>query len=169
MKNNTRVTLDRTTPRPCSAGWGLFGDPTPSHKIHRASPGTGQNQESSCGIWLLVTHLDNERHVQKDLDQLRRWSAVGDRPERVRNASCHLSGQQKRSGCCRLKCCAVAPTTSTGARQAYCGARVPVGCLEGDRSGRGETEKVQPATRDGDTYRVTIVANSHCPAPLKFG
>ena len=105
-----------------------------------------------------MAHLENERHVQKDLDQLRRWSAMGDRPERVRNASCHLSGQQKRSGCCRLKCCAVASTTSTRARQAYCGARVPVGCLEGDRSGRGETEKVQPATRDGDAHRVTIVA-----------
>ena len=56
-----------------------------------------------------MAHLKNERHVQQDLDPLRRWSAVGDRPERVRNAVCHLSGQEKRSGSCRLKCRAVSP------------------------------------------------------------
>jgi hypothetical protein len=97
-----------------------------------------------------MAHLKNERHVQQDLDPLRRWSAVGDRPERVRNAVCHLSGLEKRSGPCRLKCRADSPTTSTRARQAHCGARVPVGCLEGDRSGHGPTDKVQPVTRDVD-------------------
>jgi hypothetical protein len=50
-----------------------------------------------------MAHLKNERGVQKDLEHLSRWSAVGNRPERVRNASCHLRGQEKRFGCCRLK------------------------------------------------------------------
>ena len=34
-----------------------------------------------------MAHLKNKRDVQKDLEHFRRWSAVGNRPERVRNAS----------------------------------------------------------------------------------
>ena len=97
-----------------------------------------------------MAHLKNGRHVQKDLDQLRRWSAVGDRPERVRSASRHLSVEEKRSGCCRLTCRAVSPETNQRAREAHCGSRVPVERLEGDRSGHGKTENVQPVTRDVD-------------------
>jgi hypothetical protein len=95
---------------------------------------------------------------------------VGDPPERVRNASCHLRGHEKRFGCCRLKgnscydlnrqelrssCCCltsapVSSTTSPRTREAHCGARVPVGDVEGDRSGCGDTEYAQPPTRDID-------------------
>ena len=117
-----------------------------------------------------MAHLKNERDVQKNLERRRRCSAVGDRPERVWNASCHFRGQEKRVGCCRLKwnscydlngqelrssCCRlnsapVSSTTSPRTRAAHCGARVPVGDVEGDRSGCGETEYAQPPTRDID-------------------
>jgi len=117
-----------------------------------------------------MAHLKNKRDVQKDLEHFRRWSAVGNRPERVRNASCPLRGQGKRFGCCRLEwnsfydlngqelrssCCRlnsapVSSTTSPRTRAAHCGARVPVGDIEGDRSGCGETMYVQPPTRDID-------------------
>ena len=117
-----------------------------------------------------MAHLKNKRDVQKDLEHFRRWSAVGNRPKRVWNASCPLRGQEKRFGCCRLKwnscydlngqelrssCCRlksapVSSTTSPRTRAAHCGARVPVGDVEGDRSGCGETEYVQPPTRDID-------------------
>ena len=148
----------------CRRAGSLFEDSHASPQVHRASPGTGQNQESSCGMWRLMTHLENERHVQGDLDQLRRWSAVRDRPERLRNAARHLSGQEKRSGCCRLRCRAVPSATNQRAREAHCRVRVPVRRLEGDRSGHRETEKAQPATRHVDAYRVTIVANPPCCA-----
>jgi hypothetical protein len=95
---------------------------------------------------------------------------VRDRPECVQNTACHLRGQEKRFGCCRLKwnsfydlngqelrstCCRlnsalVSSTTSPRTREAHCGARVPVGDVEGDRSGYGETEYAQPPTHDID-------------------
>src|SRR6267143_5660284 len=116
-------------------------------------------------MWRLMAHLKNERHVQKDLDQLRRWSAVRDRPERLRNAARHLSGQEKRSGCCQLKCRAVPSATNQRAREAHCRVRGPVGRLEGARSEHGETTKAHPATCDIDARRLTITANPLCCAP----
>jgi hypothetical protein len=137
--------------------------PFPSADPH-ASSGNCQNPESACRMWRLMTHLKNERHVPTDLDQRRRWSAVGDRPEWVWDtppvilAPLCLGGEQQQSVCCGLRCRAVSPTTGTRARQAHCGARGAVGCFEDDRSGRGATEKVQPITREVDACRVTIVA-----------
>jgi hypothetical protein len=117
-----------------------------------------------------MAHLKNKRDVQKDLERRRRCSAVGNRPERMRNAFCPLRGHEKRFGCFRLKwnscydlngqelrssCCRlssapVSSMTSPRTRAAHCGARVPVGDVEGDRSGCGETEHAQPPTRDID-------------------
>ena len=134
-------------------------------KDPHASSGNCQIPEFVCRMWRLMAHVKNECHVETDLDQRRRWSAVGDRPEWVWDtpplllAPLCLGGEEQQSVCCGgLRCRAVSPTTCTRARQAHCGAQAPVGCFEDDRSGRGETEKAQPITSDVDAYRVTIVA-----------
>jgi hypothetical protein len=76
-----------------------------------------------------------------------------------RNPACH----QKRSDCCQLKCGAVTSVTNQRVREAHCGVRVTVGRLEGDRSGHGATEKVQPATSHVDAGRVTELLNMAHP------
>ena len=68
----------------------------------------------------------------------------------MRNPACPLSEQEKRSGCCQLKCRPVPSATNQRAREAHCGVRGPVGHLESNRSRHGKTEKVQLATRDVD-------------------
>jgi hypothetical protein len=70
MKNNTQVTPGKTNPPALFGRRGAcLGPPRLATQIHHASPGTGQNQESSCGMWRLMTHLDHERDAEKGLEQ----------------------------------------------------------------------------------------------------
>ena len=87
------------------------------------------------------------------------WSPVGDGPERVRNGSRHVRGEEKRFSSRRFNPCSDAPTTSPRERQAHSGTRVAVGSPEDDRSGRRKTETSNPAARDIDACRLTVVAN----------
>jgi hypothetical protein len=81
---------------------------------------------------------------------------MGDRPEWVWDtlplilATLRRGDKQNRSACCGLRCGAVAPETNRRTRKAHCGVNIPIGGLEGDRSGHGKTENVQPITRDAD-------------------
>src|SRR5262249_35084582 len=100
----------------------------------------------------LLAHLDHEHDMEQGLDRPGREPVFGRDPGLVRNRARHLSRQEKRSYCCRVKCRAVPPTTNPGARETHCRVRGAVGCLEGDRSGHGETETVQPATGHVDAY-----------------
>ena len=126
---------------------------------------TGQNPDSACGTWGQVAHLDHEREREKGLDQPGRGFVFGRCRGLVRNAAVRLNRQKKRSNCCRLKRRAIASTANQRSREAHCGVRGPVRCLEADRSGHGETEAVQPATRHVDAYRVTIHTNPPYYAP----
>ena len=126
---------------------------------------TGQNPESACWTWGQVAHLDHERKREKGLDQPGRESVCGRCPGRVRNSAFRLNRQKKRSNCRRLKRRAIPSTTNQRSREAHCGVRGAVGCLEAYRSGHGETEAVQPATRHIDAYRVNIVTNPPYYAP----
>ena len=127
--------------------------------------GSGQNPESACGMWGQVAHLDHERDTEKGLDQPGRESVFGHCPGLVRNPARQLSRQEKQSNCRRRKRRAVPSTTNQRSREAHCGVRGPVGCLEGDRSGHGETKAARPATRHVDAHRVTIVTNLPYCAP----
>ena len=118
---------------------------------------TGQNPESACGMWGQVAHLDHERDTAKGLDQPGRESVCGRCLELVRNAAFRINRQEKRSNCRRLKPRAIASTTNQRSREAHCGVRGPVRCLEGDRSGHGETKAARPATRHVDAHRVTML------------
>jgi hypothetical protein len=141
------------------------------HKNHQrsvrrvSSIRTGQNPESACGTWGQVAHLDHEREREQGLDQPGRGFVFGRCPGLVRNSAFRLNRQKKRSNCCRLKRRAIPSTANQRSREAHCGVRVPVGCPEADRSGPGETEAVQPATRHLDPHRVTIVTNPPFCAP----
>ena len=126
---------------------------------------TGQNPESACGMWGHVAHLDHERYVEKAVDQPGGKSVCGCCPGLVRNPAFQFNRQEKRSNYCRRKRRAVPSTTSQRSRQAHCGVRGPVGCIETYRSGHGETKAVQPATRHVDAYRVSIVTNPPYCAP----
>src|SRR5262247_1495960 len=93
-----------------------------------------QNPKSACEMRRLVAHVADERDSEKGLDQPGRESVFGPCPGLMWNPACHLSRQEKRSGCGRVKCRAVPSATNQRAREAYCGARAPVGCAEDDRS-----------------------------------
>lgn len=120
---------------------------------------TGQNPESACWTWGQVAHLDHEHDREKGMDQPGRESVCGRCPGRVRNSTFRLNRQKKRSNCRRRKRRAIPSTTNQRSREAHCGVRGPVGCIEAYRSGHGETEAVQPATRHIDASRVIIVIN----------
>jgi hypothetical protein len=141
------------------------------HRNHRrsvrrlSSIRTGQNPESACGTWGQVAHLDHERDREQGLDQPGRESVCGRCRGRVRNAAFRLNRQEKRSSHRRCKRRAIPSTTNQRSREAHCGVRGPVGCLETYRSGHRETEAAQPATRHVDPYRVTILANPPYCAP----
>jgi hypothetical protein len=119
-----------------------------------------------------MTHLTNERHVERSLAQPDMWAAlriclkrVWDTPSLVLAAH-RFEGEYQRSDC-GLCLGALASETNTRARSTYCGTDISVGSLEVDRSRLGGTEKVQPAACDVDalsdrSWSLTRFSKSCC-------